>query len=249
MRLAGHQPDHLPYPGFFARMLEVDEFLIVDHVQFEKKSWQSRNRIAGAQGQTLLSVPVRTGGRFHQSCSQVETASPEGRWRTKHWRSLLACYRSAPHFSQHAPYFEALYTRRWDRLVDLNMAIIHYLRRCFAIETPMARTSSMNLTARKTALLAEMCHRTGADTYVSGPGGRLYVDDTELASAGVSNTYSSYRTVRYGRGRQPFFPDLSAVDLLFHQGEERAGDLLRGFCGRSPAPNTPSTPGDPSAGR
>ncbi|WP_158678618.1 WbqC family protein [Streptomyces sulphureus] len=236
MRLAGHQPDYLPYPGFFARMLEVDAFLLVDHVQFEKKSFQSRNRIAGPHGQTLLSVPVRARGRFHQACAEVETADPEGRWRTKHWRSLVACYRSAPHFARHAAFFESLYARRWELLVDLNLAVIRYLRRCFAIETPLSRSGPLGLTGRKTALLTEMCRRTGADTYVSGPGGRLYVDDAELAAAGVASTYSTYRPVRYARGRLPFHPQLSAVDLLFHQGE-RAADLLR----ESVAPSSATT--------
>ncbi|MFI8436226.1 WbqC family protein [Streptomyces sp. NPDC079020] len=157
MRITGHQPDCLPYTGFFARMLEADEFLVVEHVQFEKKSWQSRNRIAGPYGVVLLSVPVRTKGRFHQACSQVEVAEPRGRWRDKHWQSMLGCYGSAPHFARHGPFFEALYQQTWDRLVDVNLAIIRYLAACFAIETPLLLSSPMQLTGRKTELLAQMC--------------------------------------------------------------------------------------------
>ncbi|MEU1762956.1 WbqC family protein [Micromonospora sp. NPDC005652] len=235
MRLGGHQPDYLPYGGFFARMLMVDTFVIVDHVQFEKKSFQSRNRVAGPAGETLLSVPVRTHGRFTQAIVDVEISEPNGRWRTKHWRTLQQCYRSSPGFTRHAPYFEQLYRTPWHRLVDLNLAIIDYLCRCFGITTPRVRSGGLGLTGRGTTMLVQMCQVCGADEYVSGPGGLSYVNDALLESAGVRSYYARHGRVPYRRNGRPFVADLSAVDLLFHA-DVNAGAILRASVAGPPVP-------------
>lgn len=226
LRVAGHQPDYLPYAGFFARMLMVDRFVIVDHVQFEKKSFQSRNRICGAAGVVTLSVPVRTAGRFHQPITDVEIAEPEGRWRVRHLRSLEQNYSRSAAYERHAPFFEELYRRPWPYLVDLNLAIIGYLCRCFGLRVPEVRTSTLRPTGVKTELLLDLCRATGAGEYVSGPGGRAYVDDVVLTAAGLESSYARYSPVPYRRGGRPFVADLSAVDLLFHAGDE-AGRVLR----------------------
>jgi hypothetical protein len=47
-----------------------------------------------------------------------------------------------------------------------------------------------------------------------------------LAAAGLESSYARYRPVPYRRGSHPFVANLSAVDLLFHAGDE-AGGVLR----------------------
>jgi len=235
VRIAGHQPDYLPYGGFFARMLMVDAFVLVDHVQFEKKSFQSRNRVAGGGPPILLSVPVRTSGRLNQSIADVRVADPEGRWRRAHWRTLAQSYRRTPGFARHGPFFEDLYGRPWHRLLDLNLAIIEYLCRCFGITTPRHRSSGLRLAARRTGLLVQMCKAFQADEYVSGPGGLAYVVDDELAAAGVRSTFARYRQVSYSRAPNPYVAGLSAVDLLFHA-DSRAGQILRASVAGPPVP-------------
>lgn len=241
MRVAGHQPDYLPYVGFFARMLMVDRFVIVDHVQFEKKSFQSRNRVAGSAAPTLLSVPVRTAGRFTQSIADTEVAEPEGRWRVRHWRTLQQCYRDTPGYARHAHFFEELYQRSWRHLVDLNLAVIEYLCRCFDVRTPRLRSSALQLTAAKSALLVQLCRAVGGREYVSGPGGMSYVDDALLAASGVRSTYARYEPARYPRGGRTFVANLSAVDLLFHaEADADAGRVVRASIAGPPGPRNDS---------
>jgi WbqC-like protein family len=226
MRLAGHQPDYLPYPGFFVRILEADRFVIVDHVQFEKKSYQSRNRVAGAAGVVMLSVPVRTAGRFNQAIRDIELADPGGRWARRHWRTISQTYARAEHFARYRRPLAGIYQAHWSTLADMNIAIIRWLCDSFEITTDLTRTSDMGLTSRKTDLLVELCRATGASGYLSGHGGRGYVDEQKFAGAALTHDFTTYAPVPYKRGGQPFVPDLSAIDLLFHQGPG-AAELLR----------------------
>ncbi|MCK7503766.1 MAG: WbqC family protein [Desulfobacterales bacterium] len=58
MIVAIHQPQYLPWLGYFDKMLKADVFCYLDTVQYKKNEWQNRNRIKTAQGWQWLTVPV-----------------------------------------------------------------------------------------------------------------------------------------------------------------------------------------------
>ena len=58
MIVAIHQPQYLPWLGYFGKMLQADIFCYLDTVQYKKNEWQNRNRIKTAQGWQWLTVPV-----------------------------------------------------------------------------------------------------------------------------------------------------------------------------------------------
>lgn len=212
---AGHQPEYLPYLGFLAKMFESDVFVILDHVQFEKPGWQSRNRILGKSGVVVLSVPVRTKGRFEQCISEVEIAAGEV-WRRKHWRSIRAAYQDAPGFKEHGAFFEWVYGQPWESLLALNMAVITYLRSAFTITTPVIYSSGLDLgTVRKTELLIAICKATGCGAYLSGRGAAVYLDEERLGAAGIEARFTGFNHPVYNQGEHPFVPNMSALDMLF----------------------------------
>lgn len=197
----------------------MDRFLLVDHAQFEKKSFQNRNRIRSPSGALLLTVPVVTSRRFTQRIVDVEIADDGGRWRRKHWFSIRDCYRRARYFRKYADFFEDLYATAWNRLVDLNLAVISYLVECLDLPAPL-RTTALPPLGAGNQLLIDLCDTFRASEYVSGPGGRAYVDGDLLSAHGIRNSYSTFRPPRYQQLHEPFLPNLSAVDLLFTQGPE-----------------------------
>ena len=57
----------------------------------------------------------------------------------------------------------------WQRLADLNIAIIEAFRSALGIGTPMVRASEIGVEGRGSELLLEICERMSATTYLSGP--------------------------------------------------------------------------------
>jgi hypothetical protein len=57
--VAVHQPQYLPWIGYFDKMRRADVFCYLDDVQYKKNEWQNRNRIKTAQDWQWLTVPVR----------------------------------------------------------------------------------------------------------------------------------------------------------------------------------------------
>lgn len=230
MILTGHQPNYLPYLGFFHKIATSDAFVVVDTVQFVKRGpfgWIHRNRIRTREGWIWLSVPVLTSGKFTQSIAEarIDNALP---WRRKHWRSLQLAYARYPHFDAHAGFFEGLYAREWDRLADLSEAVVRYLMDAFGIQRPVYRASDLKPEGQATALILDLCRKLSADTYLSGVHGKDYLDEGAFAKAGIALRFSDFVHPTYSQAPHPgFIPHLSAVDFLFALGP-KAGAVLRG---------------------
>lgn len=227
MILTGHQPNYLPYAGFFHKVARADRFLIVDNVQFVKRGtfgWMHRNRIRtnSPQGWDWLSVPVLTKGKYTQKISEaaIDNSLP---WARKHWRAIEWNYRKAPYFREYAAEFEAMYARRWDSFCDLSCAFIELLLRLLGIPKRFEKTSALGIEGESTGLVAAMCRATGADTYLSGVHGKDYLDLELLKANGVRVVFQEFACPVYPQAWPgPFVPDLSVVDLLFNCGPESA---------------------------
>jgi hypothetical protein len=183
-----NQPAYFPWLGYFDRIARSDVHIVLDDVQFEKNSFINRNRIATAKNPIWLTVPVRTKGRYGDlAISGLETA-PNIHWRRKHWESIRFNYGRAPYFSEHASYFEQLYGREWPHLNDLVGEITRYLLNILGIGNKIMFSSEMGVTGRKQQLVLNLCKAVGANTYLSGPVGRSYLDEDDFNSAGIATT-------------------------------------------------------------
>ena len=60
MKIAISQPTYLPWQGYFALIEYVDEFIFLENIQFNKRSWQQRNKILNNREEVLLTIPVKT---------------------------------------------------------------------------------------------------------------------------------------------------------------------------------------------
>ena len=65
------QPTYLPWLGYFDLIDRSDILVFLDSVQFDKRSWQQRNRIKTPNGELMLTVPVLTKGKFDQKICDV----------------------------------------------------------------------------------------------------------------------------------------------------------------------------------
>lgn len=222
MLVAIHQPEHLPWLGFFEKMQRADLFVLLDDVQFSKGDFQNRNRVKGAGGVQWLTVPIVH--KFPQRINEVEIAGDD--WREKHWRTIVSCYGRAPHFQTIAPHLEELYQRSWARLSDLNLAAIHLLARSLGVEKKMVRSSELNVAGEKSDLVLNLCREVGATAYYSGAMGRAYLQRDAFAQAGITIVFQQFVHPAYQQlfmNGSGFVPNLSVLDLLFNCGEDSLG--------------------------
>jgi hypothetical protein len=228
MRVAISQPTYLPWAGYFDLIDQVDQFVLLDNVQFAKQSWQQRNRIKTATGLQWMTVPVEFRGRLKQPIREVQIR--EVSCFEDHLRAVELAYRRAPYF---ADYFPALKIHLESiapasLLTVANERLLRWLLNILGITTRVFLASQLPVAGKRTALLAEICRHLGADTYLSPMGAAAYLlnEMPILSAAGVTLFFQNYVHPEYRQLFPPFVPYASVLDLLFNEGP-KALDILR----------------------
>ncbi len=225
MIVAVHQPQYLPWLGYFDKMDRADVFVLLDTVQFKKNEWQNRNRIKTASGPQWLTVPVTY--RFPQRIGEVGINNRE-RWQHRQRQAILTNYRQAPCWDFPAPLIEELLTPAWERLSLLNIASVAGLAKLLGISTPLFVASELpGFPEDPDRRLIAIVKHFGADTYLAGGGGRDYMDLDLYRQSGINVAFQEYRHPVYEQRFGPFVPFLSVLDLLFNHGPASLA-ILRG---------------------
>ncbi len=182
MIVAAHQPNYLPNLAFFNKMKLSDLFVIVTNLQFEKhEGWQQRHKIAGPNGDIWLTVPVL--GSQNQLIKGVQINN-QVNWRKKHKRTLEIVY-SKTKEKEALSKINSLFEKDWKRLADLNIAAILTLKEILGIKTPVVIDEEVS--GEKHRLLINICKKYGSNTYLSGVGVKLYLDEKRLAEIKANN--------------------------------------------------------------
>lgn len=188
-----NQPAYMPWLGYFDRIDASDLHVVLDHVQFEKNSFVNRNQIRTPTGTAWLTVPISTSGRFGELPINKLEAADGGRWRTKHLATLKANYARTAPFNEIERDLQQLYSGD-----DGDQSFIMIVKRLTGllcsrlnITTPLVLSSSLNANQSKSDLVLQICEETGANTYISGPFGRDYL---ELENSPTAASQLEYMT-------------------------------------------------------
>jgi hypothetical protein len=241
MKIAIHQPHYLPWLGYFAKWAAADLFVFLDTVQYEKNGWQNRNRIKTREGPRWLTVPVRA--RLGTPIRDVQVDSSQN-WRARHLATIEHAYGGSPGWRHHRDDLRELYGREWDRLALAAIASAEWLAGKLGLTTPCRIASAIDLPAHAqkdaTSRLIGLCQAVGADTYLAGRDGALYMDIGRFEASGISVEIQRYEHPVYRQEHGEFAPFLSTLDLLLNHGDDALGILSRGssWSRLSPEPTT-----------
>jgi len=233
VKIAIHQPQYLPWLGYFDKLDSADVFIFLDTVQFKKHEWQNRNRIRTKDGWQWLTVPIID--RFPERIDRVEINAKTD-WQRKHCQALRLHYGGAPHWEPLGPKLLALLEHPWTRLVDLNVAVLDLLCEHLNITTRRCLASTLVAPEEPTDRLIGLCRAVGGTVYLAGqgavplPGVPSYMDVGRFPRAGIQVQFQEYQHPTYSQRYNPFVSHLAVVDLLFNCGPESLNVLRSGRC-------------------
>ena len=241
MKVAIHQPQYMPWTGYFHKMAGADLFVFLDDVQFKKNEWQHRNRIRNADGWQWLSVP--NSYKHPRAIAEVPVRN-DTNWCQKHLQSLKMSYGKAPFFGEYLGRFESYYSETRDTIDKVNIGSVKLLAGIMGIATPTEVSSQFSFEGVSTERLVNICRHFGADTYIAGAGGRDYMDLSLFDAAGITVEFQEFSTPVYKqhwcKAPEDFVPGLSAIDLVFNCGPESYG-VVMGSSALTPCPPLPFT--------
>ena len=229
MLVAIHQPNFLPWPGFFHKWLISDAMILLDSVQYEKNEWQNRNRIKTAQGAQWVTVPVRY--RYPERIREVRIA--DQRWPRKACRSIEQAYAKAPFLDACWPQIRDILQQPFTHLATLNAALIRTIGEMLGCRAPLYIASETGVDDDDPSQrLIALCRHLNADGYLSGREGRNYLDGGRFASSGIKLYFQHVEPPLYPQLHGDFVPYLSVLDLLLNTGPD-AGRVVEGMGGMS----------------
>ena len=165
IKVAIHQPEHFPYMGFFEKMKAADVFVILDDVQYKKNNWQNRNKFLNKNGvEEFFSVQVEKEAT-KKLINEVNIV--EGPWRKKTIKKIQQNFNLDT---------SNIYSH--NKLIDINMESIMWAREKLNIDKPMILSSDLSIKTKSTQRLVDICNEVGATEYISGLGGKDYLDDS-----------------------------------------------------------------------
>jgi len=219
MKVVIHQPEYLPWLGFFDKLDKCDLFVFLDHVQYQK-GFINRNKIKTDRGWQWLTVPIIH--KYHRQPINKVKIDNQTNWRKNHWKTMIYYYNQTPYFKKYAQFFKDVFKQNWVKLVDLDIYLIKNLMKMLGIKTPLKKSSLLKVKGKKTELLINICKVVEANTYLSGEGGRQYMDLKMFEKKGIKVLFQDFRHAVYPQqfDKKSFLPKMSAIDLLFNCGEE-----------------------------
>jgi hypothetical protein len=226
------QPTYFPWAGYFNLVNAVDVFVFLDDAQYERGTWQNRNRVLVAGKPHWLTVPV-VRGHLGETLDRVRT-DDKLPWRRKHVSLLRQVYGKHPHASDVLDLSESLVgNASLSSLAELNIGIINSFCAKLDIATMRLRASELGLSGKRSERLIAICSHLGCDEYLSPPGALEYLKEdrfSEQASARL--LINEYLPAPYDQPeRSEFVSHLSIIDVVANLGWDRAAQYI----GRSAA--------------
>ncbi|GAA4247960.1 WbqC family protein [Azospirillum formosense] len=224
-RVCIHQPDFVPYLGFFDRLLSTDVFILLDDAQFLRRGWHHRDRIKTRQGSDWLTLPVEKSPQT-TPINHMRLAPTSAGWQANLLNQLQENYRDAAHFSKEFPWITELLSGPFERLVDLNLAFLKECLRRFELQPEIVLASSLGVAGARTQRLVDLVRAVGGTSYLSGTGALDYLEPERFVEAGITLTIQDFRHPVYPQLHGPFMPYLSCLDALLNCGSDVA-EILR----------------------
>lgn len=161
------QSNYIPWKGYFDAIHMVDEVILYDDMQYNKRDWRNRNKIKTKEGVIWLSIPVEVKGNYFQKIN--ETKVVEQSWNQTHWKTIMHNYSKAAHFKTYKDEFEKAYLECNEVLLSrINFHFITLVCKILGINTPIHWSSEFQLAEEKTERLVEILKQTGGTDYFTG---------------------------------------------------------------------------------
>lgn len=220
-----HQPEYVPWLGFFDKLARCDLFVIYDDAQFVHGGYHNRNRIRTSKGWRWITIPI-----VHHHPQMIKDVRISGsQWVKEHLQVLAQNYEKAPFFRTYFSIIEDALNFDHELLIGLNLHLLRNIAEALGINVEMIRSSEFPYHGQeKNEKLISMCKFMGADSYLSGSGGKAYVDEKAFSEANIKLQWHKYLHPTYTQSFEGFQANMSIVDLLFNVGPQAKDVILSG---------------------
>ena len=210
-----HQPNFIPWLGYFYKIHQSDIFVFLDDVQFSNQGMHNYHYIKTSQGPFRLKVPVQK--KFKDNINQIQV-NYDLNWKDKHFKTLIANYKRSPFFDEVYQDIQILYNADYENLACFNREIIEFICRKLGITTKFINSSELNFQSAREQKIIDICLAFGAKVYYSGTGAKSYQNEENFKERGLELRYSGFKVFSYPQLWDGFQSNVTIIDYLMNCG-------------------------------
>lgn len=228
MKCAIMQPTYMPWAGYFNLIASVDTFVFLDDVQFDRRSWQSRNRIFDGGKVQWLSCAVTKASR--ETLIQNIHIRNEENWQQLHYKKIHLNYKNTPFFSELMPILSLLTSQKFDTLLDVNKTLISYFCQMLELDTKFTLASKLAAGGKRSEHLLAICEKINATDYLSPNGSKDYLmQDACFNETPIKLEFQQFLPATYQQYHTPnFVSHLSIIDVIANIGLAQTKQYIKG---------------------
>jgi hypothetical protein len=224
--VAVHQPNYLPWLGYFLKMAVADVFVFHDDARLNKKGFTRRAKIASPfdeMHQKWLTIPLQS----HHHGTKIAHLQVVGEhsWKRKHLAVLANNYVHTAFFRHVMPILENIYADLPSNgsLADVNICLIQALAREFGINIVTGRSAEFQYTGHPSEVNAALVLQFGGTHYLSGKGAEAYETPESYQLHGITQLpcdMHAFLTQYWQDTGKSGDPGLSVVDAWMKWGTD-----------------------------
>jgi hypothetical protein len=218
MIISVHQPNYLPWIGYFRKIAISDAFIFFDDIQFEKGGYTNRVRIRMGDEPNWLTQPVLKKDILNKKIFDVKIDGATD-WKSKHLKSFEFNYKKSNFYNEAIEILKSILSFQSDSISDFNINAVEIILNKLKINTKIFRSSALDygLQSSPSEKLASIVISLGGKVYLSGSGGKKYNDLEVFSRNHICLKYDDWTPPVYNQGH-PFSHGLSIIDGIAHLG-------------------------------
>ncbi|GAB0167070.1 WbqC family protein [Lysinibacillus sp. CTST325] len=231
MRVAIMQPYFFPYIGYFSLLQAADMFVILDTVQFQRKSWMKRNKIITFKGgSTYIKLPVKK-APLNTLINQIVINNEED-WKTALFNQLLV-YKKAPFYNETISLVKSILYEDTKKLVDVNKNILLEISNYLGLNCEIVVFSEMNIKVEDVNSADEwalnISKALNATEYINPPGGVSFFNKQKYKDSNIELKFINNKLQQYKQFHFNFIPGLSIIDVMMFNSIEEIHKMLADY--------------------
>ena len=225
MKIGIMQPYFFPYIGYWQLFSCVDQYVILDDVNYIRQGWINRNRILVTGKEKYINVYLQ-GASQNKRINEVLIGD---RGKTiKNLDTIRYAYGKAPYFREVYPLIESVISDESDNVAEYNGNILKVIGEYLGIDTSVHYSSELKKNSNLTGQdrIIEICKLLDGDIYINAIGGKKLYDRGAFAKQGIELRFLESELLIYPQFGNEFVPNLSIIDVLMFNSLNNIKEML-----------------------
>lgn len=217
MKIGLHQPNFLPWSGYFYKILKSDKFIILDDALISNNlDYLNRSLFLTYGKKKYFTVPICR--NFKQIKIKDLEIDNSYNWKKNFINFIKENYRSAKFYKKYESFFFSIQNREFKKVIELNIFFIDKICNLLNIKKKFIYSSHYELKSQSSLRIVELTKLLNGTEYLSGQGAKKYLDEKLFLNNKINLNYLNYKQVDYEQQKSSkFISGLSILDEIMNK--------------------------------